>query len=90
MRTLDWVDGAVEMVDQTKLPQETVLLRIETIPDLVAAIKRLSVRGAPALGVAGGYGVVLAAQIHDPATDSAGFEMISGMMFATSFTAITV
>lgn len=74
MRTLDWVDGAVEMVDQTKLPQETVVLRIETIPDLVAAIKRLSVRGAPALGVAGGYGVVLAAQIHDPATDSAGFE----------------
>ncbi|MEM7324906.1 MAG: S-methyl-5-thioribose-1-phosphate isomerase [Actinomycetota bacterium] len=74
MRSLDWVDNAIEMVDQTKLPQETTILRIETVPDLVAAIKRLSVRGAPALGVAGAYGVVLAAGIHDPATDRAAFD----------------
>lgn len=74
MRTLDWVDGAIELIDQTKLPQETDLLRIESIPDLVAAIKRLSVRGAPALGVAGGYGVALAASLHDPATDTEDFE----------------
>ncbi len=74
MRTLDWVDGAIELIDQTKLPQETDILRLETIPDLVAAIKRLSVRGAPALGVAGGYGVALAASIHDPRHESEAFE----------------
>ncbi len=74
MRSLDWVDGAIEMVDQTKLPQETDILRIETVPDLVAAIKRLSVRGAPALGVAGAYGVVMAAEIHDPVTDRAAYD----------------
>jgi methylthioribose-1-phosphate isomerase len=74
MRSLDWVDGAIEMVDQTKLPQETDILRIETVPDLVAAIKRLSVRGAPALGVAGAYGVVMAAGIHNPATDRAAYD----------------
>lgn len=75
MRTLDWVDGAIELIDQTKLPQETEILRLETVADLVAAIKRLSVRGAPALGVAGGYGVALAATIHDPATDPSGFDI---------------
>jgi len=74
MRTLDWVDGAIELIDQTKLPQETDILRLETIPGLVAAIKRLSVRGAPALGVAGGYGVALAASIHDPRTEPDAFE----------------
>ncbi|MEL6984517.1 MAG: S-methyl-5-thioribose-1-phosphate isomerase, partial [Actinomycetota bacterium] len=74
MRTLDWVDGAIELIDQTKLPQESEILRLETVSDLVAAIKRLSVRGAPALGVAGGYGVALAATIHDPTTDPDGFD----------------
>lgn len=74
MRTLDWVDGTIEMIDQTKLPQERVYLRIDTIDDLVAAIKRLSVRGAPALGVAGGYGVALAATLSDPQTEMDRFE----------------
>ncbi len=74
MRTLRWSDGAIELIDQTRLPQEVVWLRLDTVDDLVAAIKRLSVRGAPAIGVAGGYGVALAARAHDPATDGAGFE----------------
>ncbi|MGH1491100.1 MAG: S-methyl-5-thioribose-1-phosphate isomerase [Acidimicrobiales bacterium] len=74
MRTLDWVDGAIEMIDQTKLPQETETLRVDNIADLVAAIKRLSVRGAPALGVAGGYGVALAAQLYNPSQDRAAFD----------------
>lgn len=74
MKTLEWIDGAIEMIDQTKLPQVCETLRIETIDDLVAAIKRLSVRGAPALGVAGGYGVALAARIHDPRSAADAFE----------------
>jgi methylthioribose-1-phosphate isomerase len=55
MRTLDWVDGAIEMIDQTRLPWEVVTLTIGNVTDLAAAIKRLSVRGAPAIGVAGAY-----------------------------------
>lgn len=74
MRSLDWVNGAIEMVDQTKLPQATETLRVESIADLVAAIKRLSVRGAPALGVAGAYGVAMAATLHPPQTDRADFD----------------
>ena len=60
MRTIDWVDGAVELVDQTQLPDKLVMLRIHTVEALVDAIQRLAVRGAPALGVAGALGVVLA------------------------------
>jgi methylthioribose-1-phosphate isomerase len=60
VRTIDWVDGAIEMIDQTRLPDELVTLRITTVDELVAAIRRLAVRGAPALGVAGALGVVLA------------------------------
>ncbi|MFI7699759.1 S-methyl-5-thioribose-1-phosphate isomerase [Nonomuraea sp. NPDC049480] len=60
MRTIDWVDGAVELVDQTLLPDKCVMLRIHTVDELVDAIQRLAVRGAPALGVAGALGVVLA------------------------------
>ncbi|MEU6716667.1 S-methyl-5-thioribose-1-phosphate isomerase [Nonomuraea sp. NPDC046802] len=60
MRTIDWVDGAVELVDQTRLPHDCVTLRVHTVDELVDAIRRLAVRGAPALGVAGALGVVLA------------------------------
>ncbi|MEU4703927.1 S-methyl-5-thioribose-1-phosphate isomerase [Nonomuraea dietziae] len=60
MRTIDWVDGAIELVDQTLLPDELVMLRITTVDALIEAIQRLAVRGAPALGVAGAFGVALA------------------------------
>jgi methylthioribose-1-phosphate isomerase len=61
MRTIDWVGDAVELIDQTALPGEVRILRITAVDDLVAAIQSLSVRGAPALGVAGAFGVALAA-----------------------------
>lgn len=59
-RSVDWIDGAVVIVDQTRLPGSLEELRIEDVPSLVSAIKRLSVRGAPALGVAGAFGVAMA------------------------------
>jgi methylthioribose-1-phosphate isomerase len=64
-RTIDWVDGAVELIDQTRLPDELVVLRVEDVPTLVDAIRRLAVRGAPAIGVAGAFGVVLALSEQD-------------------------
>jgi S-methyl-5-thioribose-1-phosphate isomerase len=62
VRTIDWVDGAVEIIDQTALPARTVTRRLSTVDELVAAIRTLAVRGAPALGVAGALGVALAAR----------------------------
>jgi S-methyl-5-thioribose-1-phosphate isomerase len=62
MRTIDWVDGAVEIIDQTALPGQLRLRRLTTVAELIEAIQTLAVRGAPALGVAGAFGVALAAR----------------------------
>lgn len=60
--TIGWDDGAVVLVDQTRLPQDEVVLRLTAVAEVVDAIARLAVRGAPAIGVAGGLGVALAAR----------------------------
>lgn len=52
---------AVVLLDQTRLPAEEAELACEDVPALVAAIRSLAVRGAPLLGIAGAYGVALAA-----------------------------
>ncbi len=68
MRTIDWIDGEIHLIDQTRLPDELVMLRIVALDQLIDAISRLAVRGAPALGVAGAMGVAqLAAQLADEA-----------------------
>jgi methylthioribose-1-phosphate isomerase len=63
--TLQWLDPprgpAVALLDQTRLPAEEKVVTCENVPELVDAIRRLVVRGAPILGVAGAFGVALAA-----------------------------
>ncbi len=63
-RTIDWADGAIVIIDQTALPGELRLLELRTVGELVDAVKRLAVRGAPALGAAGALGVALSAHQH--------------------------
>ena len=63
MRTIDWADGKILIIDQTRLPAEEVVLSLGSVEELAEAISSLRVRGAPALGVAGGLGVALAAQL---------------------------
>jgi len=60
VRTIDWDDGAVVIIDQVALPDRLCTLRLTEVDALVDAIARLAVRGAPALGAAGALGVVLA------------------------------
>lgn len=60
VRTIWWDDG-IRMIDQTRLPVKLVTIEIETVQDLCEAIHTLRIRGAPALGAAGAYGVALAA-----------------------------
>ena len=62
MRTIDWVDDHIELIDQTLLPGRLEVRRVVDIGDLVTDIRRLAVRGAPALGVAGALGVALLAR----------------------------
>ncbi|MGD8276583.1 MAG: S-methyl-5-thioribose-1-phosphate isomerase [Gemmatimonadota bacterium] len=68
---VDWSsDGdAVEILDQTRLPEAEVRIRLRTIPELVEAIAVLRVRGAPAIGVTAALGlaVVMARQARAPA-----------------------
>jgi methylthioribose-1-phosphate isomerase len=54
-----WRDDTLELLDQTLLPREERVLRCTTPEDVADAIRRLAVRGAPAIGVAAAYGVVL-------------------------------
>lgn len=67
MRTIDWWDGAVRIIDQTRLPEAEVVLDVRDVDDLVGHIRSLAVRGAMALGVAGAMGMALAATNADRA-----------------------
>jgi len=79
VRSIDWVDGAIEIIDQRRLPGEVVRRRLATVAELVDAVRSLAVRGAPALGVAGALGVVLAAREHpdDPVARDAAVRRIA-------------
>ncbi len=76
LKTIEWipdkpgsrVPGRIRMIDQTRLPDELVYLETADIREVWTAIKRLQVRGAPAIGVAGAMGVV--AGIQRAATES--------------------
>jgi len=57
--TIEWIDGKVRIIDQTKLPHKLVRVQIKDARSMWQAIKRLQVRGAPAIGVAGAFGVIL-------------------------------
>lgn len=60
--TLRWVggvDGYVDMLEQTLLPGKEERIEVRDVPHMVDAIYRLAVRGAPAIGVAAGFGMVL-------------------------------
>jgi methylthioribose-1-phosphate isomerase len=72
IQAVSWRDGTVGILDQTQLPNDLVLLNIADHHGIVNAIKRLSVRGAPAIGIAAAFGVVLAVWEADE-TDRAGF-----------------
>jgi methylthioribose-1-phosphate isomerase len=59
LKTIDWVNGRMRIVDQRLLPEKLVYKNCTTPKDAWQAIKQLAVRGAPAIGIAGAMGVVL-------------------------------
>lgn len=52
-------EGAVELIDQRRLPEEQVVLRLTNVDGLADAIRTMAIRGAPSIGIAAAYGVVL-------------------------------
>ena len=61
LRTIEWKDNSVIMIDQTKLPNELIFVKYTDYNDVAEAIRTLVVRGAPAIGVSGAFGIALAA-----------------------------
>jgi methylthioribose-1-phosphate isomerase len=61
VRTVEWKDGVVVTIDQTKLPNELVFLNMEKCSDVSSAIENMKLRGAPLIGVAAAYGLALTA-----------------------------
>jgi methylthioribose-1-phosphate isomerase len=58
-KTLEWADDHLRILDQTRLPEETIYLKCNTVDKVASAIKDLKVRGAPAIGIAAAFGVVV-------------------------------
>ncbi|MBK9548553.1 MAG: S-methyl-5-thioribose-1-phosphate isomerase [Gemmatimonadetes bacterium] len=80
-RTL-WIaaDGrGVEIIDQTRLPHDFVVLRLDTLDAMAHAIRSMQLRGAPLIGVAGAYGIALAmhADPSDAALDAAATTLLA-------------
>jgi methylthioribose-1-phosphate isomerase len=62
VRALRWESGKLQVLDQRKLPAKIVYEACSTVAEVAEAIASMRVRGAPAIGIAAAYGVVLAAQ----------------------------
>jgi methylthioribose-1-phosphate isomerase len=93
LRTIDWKDNAVIMIDQTKLPNELVFVKYVDYNDVATAIKTLIIRGAPAIGVAGAFGLALAALQSKATTKDqllADLEVARKILFETRPTAVNL
>ena len=60
-RAIEWLDGKLRILDQSKLPGEQIFADLDNYHDVVLAIKEMRVRGAPAIGVTVAYGIALGA-----------------------------
>ena len=77
VRPLLWEDGNLQVLDQRVLPKQISYLKCATSGDVADAITSLAVRGAPAIGIAGAYGVVLAALATQTITGQEVLKLIS-------------
>ena len=62
IRPIEWANGTLRLLDQTRLPSEEVVVEVHGYRDAVDAIKEMRVRGAPAIGVTAAYAVAMAAR----------------------------
>ena len=62
IKAIEWSEGKLRLLDQTRLPAEQVILELTRCEQVVAAIGEMRVRGAPALGVTAAYALAMAAQ----------------------------
>lgn len=93
IKTLEWTDDGVVMIDQRLLPTEEVYPVFKTYEEVATAIKDMVVRGAPAIGVAAAMGVALGARnivANDAAQFEQQFKMICDVLAGTRPTAVNL
>ena len=76
MRPLEYCNGVLKLVDQTKLPLKKKIVELSTYEEIADAIKKMTVRGAPAIGVTAVYGVVVAANSINTSSKDEFFEKL--------------
>jgi len=90
VETIQWVDGAVVMIDQTRLPLEETYATCPTYQEVATAIKDMIIRGAPAIGVAAAMGVALGVAHASAENLDAEFKTICDTLAATRPTAVNL
>ena len=93
LRTVEWKDNKVVMIDQTKLPNELVFVKYDRYNQVADAIRTLVVRGAPAIGVSGAFGLALAALQSEATTKGeliSDLEQAREILFETRPTAVNL
>ena len=93
LRTVEWKDNKVVMIDQTKLPNQLVFVEYTDFNQVADAIRTLVVRGAPAIGVSGAFGLALAALQSNASTKEnliSDLESAKKILFETRPTAVNL
>ena len=93
LRTVEWKNNKVIMIDQTKLPNQLIMVEFDDFNQVANAIKTLVVRGAPAIGVSGAFGLALAVLQSDANTKDellSDLEKAQKILFATRPTAVNL
>ena len=93
MRSIEWRDGRVRFLDQSRLPSDEVYVETDNEEVIAQAIRTLSLRGAPLIGIAAAYGFALAfrkADSSDHASFSAFLERVSNLFRSTRPTAVNL
>ncbi len=93
MRPLEFNDGVLKLIDQTKLPTQKIYVECTTYMEVAGAIKNMIVRGAPAIGVTAAYGIAIGARAIKTQSKSQfikDIEEICNIMRSTRPTAVNL
>ncbi|MBL8216892.1 MAG: S-methyl-5-thioribose-1-phosphate isomerase [Bryobacterales bacterium] len=88
--TIQWTDAGVVMIDQTRLPKETIFITCKTYQEVAEAIRTMIIRGAPAIGVAAAMGVALGMQSATAATFRTHLDTVCETLAKTRPTAVNL
>ena len=90
LRSVLWTNNGLQLIDQRKLPAELVLLQCHSVDDVTRAIADMAVRGAPAIGAAGAFGLALGANDFVATHKARGAGAIADLLHAVDEAKATI